>query len=136
MTIRGSKNDQLREGRTASLRSSPGPRDPVHVFAQLIQAAPKSASLDDPLMVVSGIRGKLRVITRSEAAAVVKRIAQHARLDPILYSTHDMRMGAATTLAHAGIEPRLIELADDGSLTHSWCTLGKKWQTSHIFRRH
>ena len=110
VVIRRSKTDQPGDGSTRSLRANGGGlNDPVACFAWLLRHS-HSGSPTQPLMTIGSARGP-HVITRYEVATLVKDIAARAGLVPALYSTHSMRIGAATTLAHAGLEPRLIMLA-------------------------
>jgi hypothetical protein len=109
--IRGSKADQTKRGCTLALVGvGGGIGDPVWVLAEHFTHLPRGTTAAHPLMVVTGRQG-LRPITRDEAGHAVKQLAQQQGRDPALYHTHAMRVGGATTLAHAGVEMRLIKLA-------------------------
>jgi hypothetical protein len=109
--IRGSKADQSRRGCTlAVVAVRRGYADPVAVLLEHFRYLPRGATAQHPLMVVAGAKG-LRAVTRDEAGRAVKALAALRGLDPALYHTHAMRVGGATTLAHAGVHMRVIKLA-------------------------
>ena len=49
-------------------------------------------------------------ITSSALVAVIKKLAKSMGLDPILYSSHSVRIGGATVLLNAGCHPLIIKL--------------------------
>lgn len=111
VTIRGSKTDQLRRGYVAVMTAvDGGEADPLRLVQDIFSALP---TLDPqyPLMTVRGDGGALRAITCGEATRMVKALAVLQGQDPDLFGTHSMRVGGATTLAHAGEPARIIKKA-------------------------
>lgn len=110
--IRGSKTDQLRVGSLAVLvTAGGGAADPVRILADTVAALPAAATPAHPLMTVAAAGGGLRVLKRREAEQAIRALVVRQGLDPKRYGTHSMRVGGATTLAHAGVPARLIRAA-------------------------
>ncbi|KAG5175356.1 hypothetical protein JKP88DRAFT_153337, partial [Tribonema minus] len=110
--IRGSKTDQLRVGSTAVLTAAGGGlADPVRIFADVVAALPAAATAQHPLMSVATRAGGIGALKRREAELLIRSLAMRQGLDPRQYGTHSMRVGGATTLAHAGVPGRLIQAA-------------------------
>ncbi|KAG5183881.1 hypothetical protein JKP88DRAFT_255652 [Tribonema minus] len=112
ITIRASKTDQYRHGAVLTITATDGgPFDPLHVAAALLVALPPYAPPDCPTVTVAHGATDLRTITHGETTHMIRTlVAQHGGATSQL-GTHSMRVGAATTLAHAGVPERLIKLA-------------------------
>jgi hypothetical protein len=106
VTLRGSKTDQTRRGEVVPLlEGDGGPGDPVQVLAACVCALPPAAGEDHPLTTVAAPGGGTRTIKRAEATAMIRRLARYQATpaDAVRFNTHAMRVGGATSLAHAGV---------------------------------
>ena len=119
VTIPSSKTDQLRKGCTVVLTAQRDSLvDPVRLVADIINGFPAAylatavlPSAVYPLLTVACPRRGLRVLSRDQASAMVKQMAVLRGQHPANYATHSMRAGGATTLAAAGLDHRLIQIA-------------------------
>jgi hypothetical protein len=110
--LRGSKTDQRRVG-TMLFRCSTGggPLDPVRLVAEQLACLPPCGP-DSEVPLMAFARGDMfRTITRAEVVAEVRAMALAAGQCVEGLGTHAMRVGAATSLAHAGASQRLIMAA-------------------------
>jgi hypothetical protein len=110
--IRGSKADQRRKGTyRLCTASGGGPLDPVRVLAEQLNSLAPCARGATPLMAVpmgSGGITSWRTLRRCEVVPMIKRLAAAQNLKTMGMGTHAMRVGAATSMALAGVSERLI----------------------------
>jgi hypothetical protein len=114
ITLRGSKVDQTQRGEVVPLLpGAGGPGDALAVLAACVRALPAAAGPQQPLMTYQGAGGTLRAVTRGVATALVRQLARYQATaeEAALFGTHAMRVGGATTLAHAGVPAEDIKRA-------------------------
>ena len=102
------KTDRHNSGSCYWLLPLGGPGCPVALFRRYL-AATEHHSGEAPLLRRLGDPSKL--VTRADVAAVLKRHAEKLGLDSRVISSHSLRVGAATTLAAAGLSMADLLLA-------------------------
>ena len=111
LLLRASKTDQQRVGSVLVLSNCGGSRAcPVRALAELMLAYPPGVQSADLLMTVLR-KGAQSVIHRRELMCMVKHMVAAQGRPTEHVGTHAMRVGGATTLAHAKMPDRLIKLA-------------------------
>jgi hypothetical protein len=104
------KTDRHNSGSCYWLLPLEGPGCPVALFRRYLAATgSEHHSGEAPLLRHLGDPSKL--VTRADVAAVLKRHAEKLGLDSRFISSHSLRVGAATTLAAAGLSMTDLLLA-------------------------
>ena len=109
--LRASKTDQQKKGSVLIIGSCGGGQlCPVRAIAELLLAHPPGVTEFSPIMTVLR-KGALSVVSKSQLVMGVKAMVAHQGRSTTGVATHAMRVGGATTLAHAGASERQIKLA-------------------------
>jgi len=104
--INKSKTDQFAKGKFIPIEPTQSPYCPIRLVYEYLKEEKRSRRNKDPLFLsVSGKR-----MTTGAVNAVVKRIAQHARLED-KYSGHRICIGGATGAMKAGLTlPQIMSI--------------------------
>ena len=104
MTMSQSKTDPFNRGHVLHLLPTGTSTCPVKALHQYVGVIPHNHTVG-PLF----SSGKFSPLSRTQLSSALCSLLQRAGYNPQSYSTHSFRIGAATTLAAAGLPPWLIK---------------------------
>lgn len=102
LSLKRSKTDQLRLGRTISLNRRDDPLCPVRALAEHLA---NDSRTDGPLFSVSKSVGRMSERT---IARIIKRLVAQIDYDPAKFSGHSLRAGFVTSAALSGFDLAMI----------------------------
>ena len=103
ITLLESKTDPFRRGSTIHLfptGSSTCPIKAMTVYAMRVDTAHNKPVFQ---------AGRFNSLTQKKLNAILRNLLQQANVNHVNYSSHSFRIGAATTVAAAGLPPWLIK---------------------------